>query len=445
MNTPICDFARRYAQSGPLRLHMPGHKGVALTGLEPLDITEIDGADSLYEASGIILESERNAGSLFGADTFYSTEGSSLSIRSMLHLLCQHARAEGKRPRILAGRNAHKTFLSAAALLDFDIDWLYPAAGESYLSCAVDAGMLEQAILTGEKPTAVYLTTPDYLGNLLDVGALADVCHRHGVLLAVDNAHGAYLKFLQPSRHPMDLGADLCCDSAHKTLPAVTGSAYLHLSKRLPPLFREQAKNALALFGSTSPSYLILQSLDAVNGYLADRYNEKLADFIGQVEELKGKLTRAGFCLCGQEPLKLTLQTKVSGYTGDEIARLLAQKGLVCEFCDQDFFVLMVTPETGAEGLSRLEAALLSVPQKDPIQTAAPAFARCQPVLTPRQAVFSPCEEVPVDQSAGRILASPSVGCPPAVPIVMCGERIAPAAAEAFAYYGIDRCTVVVE
>ncbi len=443
MNTPICDFARRYAQSGPLRLHMPGHKGVALTGLEPLDITEIDGADSLYEASGIILESERNAGSLFGADTFYSTEGSSLSIRAMLHLLCQHARAEGKRPRILAGRNAHKTFLSAAALLDFDIDWLYPAAGESYLSCAVEAGMLEQAIIAGEKPTAVYLTTPDYLGNLLDVGALADVCHRHGVLLAVDNAHGAYLKFLQPSRHPMDLGADLCCDSAHKTLPAVTGSAYLHLSKRLPPLFREQAKNALALFGSTSPSYLILQSLDAVNGYLADGYAEKLNAFTRKVYELKERLSAGGFTLMGAEPLKITLLTKPYGWTGDGLAAHLAPKGLFCEFCDRDHLVFMVTPETGAEGLARLETELLLTERKAPVLEAPPAFGLAKRAMSVRQATLSANETLEIRDCKGKVLASPSVGCPPAVPILVCGEIIDDTALQAFSYYGIGRCTVV--
>ena len=143
--------------------------------------------------------------------------------------------------------------------------------------------------------------------------------------------------------------------------------------------------------------------------------------------------------------MKLTLQTKASGYTGDQLARLLERKGLVCEFCDQDFLVLMVTPETGTAGLARLEAALLALPQEVPIQTTAPVFAQCRQVLTPRQAVFSPCEEVPVAQSVGRILASPSVECPPAVPIVLCGERIDAVAAEAFAYYGIDRCTVVVE
>ena len=117
MNTPICDFARRYADSGALRLHMPGHKGAPLLGPEPYDLTEIDGADSLYEASGIIRESEENASSLFGCTTLYSTEGSSLCIRAMLYLTVIYARQKGQRPLIAAGRNAHKAFVSAAALL----------------------------------------------------------------------------------------------------------------------------------------------------------------------------------------------------------------------------------------------------------------------------------------------------------------------------------------
>ena len=116
MNTPICDFVRGYAASGISRLHMPGHKGASVLGVEHLDITEIQGADSLYEAEGIIAESERNASALFGANTFYSTEGSSQCIRAMLYLALLHARERGVlRPHIAAGRNAHKTLLSAVA------------------------------------------------------------------------------------------------------------------------------------------------------------------------------------------------------------------------------------------------------------------------------------------------------------------------------------------
>jgi len=215
MNTPICDFVKAYGEGNPLRLHMPGHKGVSRLGCEGMDITEIGGADVLYHSAGIIRESEENAAALFGtARTVYSTEGSSLCIRGMLYLAMQ---CTGRR-RFLAGRNAHSTFVTAAALLDAEVDWLW--GGDALTACAVTADSVADA-LDGmeEPPAAVYITSPDYLGNILPVSAIADVCHARGVLLLVDNAHGAYLRFLPRSRHPITLGADLCCDSAHKTLP----------------------------------------------------------------------------------------------------------------------------------------------------------------------------------------------------------------------------------
>lgn len=435
MDTPICDFVRNYAQTDALRLHMPGHKGNAFLGMESLDITEIDGADSLYEADGIIARSEANASRLFGCKTLYSAEGSSQCIRAMLYLVQMHARQTGKPLRIAAGRNAHKTFLTAAALLDLDVDWLYPRENTGYLSCALSpedvAGYLETA---EEIPAAVYLTNPDYLGNLLDLAAMAAVVHRYGTLLVVDNAHGAYLKFLTDSHHPMDLGADLCCDSAHKTLPVLTGGAYLHISGRFPEELAYQAKNAMALFGSTSPSYLILQSLDAANVYL-ETYGEKLAAYLPKAEALKKELS-----LQGDEPLKLTIQTKSLGYTGTEYAALLETRNIICEFADPDFVVLMLTPEIDLEPI---RTALLSTPSKEPVQKNPPVFHRPEQVMTIRQATFSPCETIPVSGSMGRILASPSVGCPPAVPIVVCGERIDREAVACFQYYGIDQCTVL--
>lgn len=445
METPICDFVRRYAAAGALRLHMPGHKGNGLLGMERLDITEIDGADSLYEAGGIIRQSEKNASLLFGSETFYSTEGSSQCIRAMLYLAVLYANQCGKKPLIAAARNVHKTFLSAAALLDLDVMWLYPQQPNSYLSCKLEAQALEKALSeAAEKPTAVYLTSPDYLGNLADVRAISEVCHRYGVLLIADNAHGAYLRFLQPSLHPIDLGADICCDSAHKTLPALTGGAYLHISKDAPPMLAGQAKNALALFGSTSPSYLILQSLDAVNAYLAQGYADSLAAFIPKVQKLKDTLTGNNYCLQGEEPLKITISAKPYGYEGTELAKRLSEQNIVCEFADPDFVVMMLTPEIAEAGLSKLEAALLAVPKRNAITRMPPEFHACEPVMSVRDASLSLCETVPVKDSVGRILAAASVGCPPAVPIAVCGERIDEAAVRCFSYYGIEMCTVVI-
>lgn len=440
MDTPICDFVRSYAQGSPLRLHMPGHKGNALLGMEALDITEIPGADSLYEASGIIIRSEENASSLFGCPTFYSTEGSSLCIRAMLLLAVRNLCRPGEQLRVLAGRNAHKTFLTACGLLDIQVDWL--PSGGSYLSSGTSMEELEAA-LAKTRPHAVYLTSPDYLGGVTDIAAAAQLCRRHGALLMVDNAHGAYLRFLQPSRHPMDLGADMCCDSAHKTLPALTGGAYLHLSPTLPPEFRAGARNALAMFGSTSPSYLILQSLDAVNDYIYRGYSEKLAEFAAMAALTRQRLQAGGYTLMGDEPLKLTLAPKAYGYTGDELGQLLRCQGIECEFSDPDYLVLMMTPETGSAGLSRLERELLAVPRGEPVGTRPPEEPQLRRVMSIREAVLAPSETLPVESCLGRVLAEPSVGCPPAVPIAICGEELDSSALARFEYYGISTCTVV--
>ena len=440
MNTPICDFVRRYADSNTCRFHMPGHKGKGPLGIEHLDITEIHGADSLYEASGIIAESEANASALFCCPTFYSTEGSSQCIRAMLHLATC-----GRNKRIAAGRNVHKTFLSAAALLDLQVDWLYPDMEGAYLACYITAESLDAYFATCEEiPAAVYVTSPDYLGNTLPIRDLAEVCHRHGCLLLVDNAHGAYLKFLPNSEFPMDLGADLCCDSAHKTLPVLTGGAYLHVRDET---LAKQAKDALALFGSTSPSYLILQSLDAANAMLADpAYIRQLVALASQARGLRQRLTEKGInanpdCY---EPLKITVYPQAYGYTGLQLADVLRKHRIECEFADPNFLVLMLTPAITDADLKRLEDVLTALPRRAPLSLCPPQIGQPERVMSIRQAMLSLGETVSVEDSLGRILASPSVGCPPAVPIVVCGERIDETAIEVFRYYGIETCSVTI-
>ena len=445
MDTPVCDFVSQYRSSSPLRLHMPGHKGVSVLGMEGMDITEIDGADSLFEATGIIRKSEENASCLFGCETLFSTEGSSLCIRAMLYLCMLYAKQQGRVPLIVAARNVHSTFIRAAAMLDFDIHWLYPDRTGSYLSCAVEPKTLDQLLSrTAIKPIAVYLTSPDYLGNMADIERISQVCHNHGVLLLVDNAHGAYLRFLSNSAHPIDLGADLCCDSAHKTLPVLTGGAYLHISNQAPQLFSHLAKQAMAMFGSTSPSYLILQSLDHANRYLSEAYTEKLVYFCRSVAAIKAELTSHGYCFMGNEPLKLTVDCKKYGYTGSDMAKLCMTKNVIPEFYDPDYLVFMLTPEIESGELEYFKDILMKIPPRTPLSLNAPIPKPTKALMTPRQAALAPCELIPVTQSLGRILATPSVGCPPAVPIVVCGEQIDQTAIACFSYYGIESCWVAI-
>lgn len=435
ISTPVCDFVRDYAASAPVRLHMPGHKGRGILGCESLDITEIRGADDLYHPEGILARSEENASRLFGCRTVYSAEGSSLAIRAMLYLAYTRSGCKG---RCLAGRNAHKSFLHTAVLLDFPISWLW--AGDSYLSCPVTAETVEAAILEEkEKPFAVYLTSPDYLGNLAPVGEIASVCHRYGVPLLVDNAHGAYLKFLPWSLHPMDLGADLCSDSAHKTLPVLTGGAYLHMTSDYTA---EEAKAAMALFGSTSPSWLILQSLDGANPAM-ERLPGDIAALAPHIAALKGALLAHGFALVGAEPLKITVHAAKFGYSGEEMAEILERHGIFCEFADRDFLVFMLTPRNTPEELDRLRAALCALPRGVRQEEPPIALARPKAACTPRQAAFAPRETIPVENSLGRILALANVSCPPAVPIVMCGEEIDEAAREALRRCGVEEVAVI--
>ncbi len=441
--TPICDFVNSYAESQTTRFHMPGHKGRALLGYEPFDITEIKGADALYEADGIIAQSEAIATELFGSGrTLFSTEGSSQCIRAMLYL-CSTMEQSGENPLIVAARNVHKAFVYAAALLDFEVKWLFPQGdSRSLCSCIISPQLLEETLSSlPRKPVAVYVTCPDYLGGLCDIKALAEVCHRHGTLLAVDNAHGAYLHFLENSLHPLDLGTDICCDSAHKTLPVLTGGAYLQISRHAPAHFAEQAKQALELFGSTSPSYLIMQSLDRCNGYLSDGYREKLTETCRRLAEVRAELRESGWKIEETDPLRITVHAP-DGLSGVELAEQLRQHGIECEYADPEFLVLMATPENNEEDFRRLLSALGSNSRPYSAKTPLP-MAKAESALSIRRALFSPHESIPSRDALGRICAAPAVSCPPAIPIAVPGELIGETALQLCRYYGFDSVEVV--
>lgn len=455
MNTPIADFVRGYEKQNMTRLHMPGHKGNGFLGCEAFDITEVCGADALYEADGIIAKSEANATRLFGTGrTIYGAEGSSQCIRAMLYLCMQHSclsrqgmldEYAAERPKVLATRNVHKAFVYAAALLDLEVEWILPEGDmHSLCSCKVTPNEIEKRLQAMENsPMAVYVTSPDYLGQELDIKSIADVCHKYGTILVVDNAHGAYLHFLELSRHPIDMGADICCDSAHKTLPVLTGGAYLHIHKNAPKSFAENAKQAMALFGSTSPSYLTMTSLDLCNQYLENGYVEKLYKTTERLQQLREFLTNAGWQIETTDPLKLTIRAP-KGLKGTDIAENLRLVHIECEYADSEYIVLMATPENSEEDYQKLQDAF----GKNELgygEQIVFGKVSAQKEMSIRRAVFAEHEVIPVLSAVGRICGSPTVSCPPAIPVVISGEVIDKEAIVILEHYGIQTIEVVKE
>lgn len=425
MNTPICNFLEKYTGENKLRLHMPGHNGEF-----PHDITEIYGADDLFSSDisgGIIGTSEALAAGVFGAKkTCYSCAGSTLAIQTALALL----KSQGCK-RIAASRYSHRSLVSAAAMLQLDVKWLYP---NEYMSADVT---YDSNAITGVD--AVFITNIDYYG-----GTWKFV--KPNIPVVIDNAHGSYLKFVDKRKfgveyvHPLELGFPMMvAESAHKTLPVLTGGAYLHFTDGVDA---SRAKEMMAIFGSSSPSYLILESLDRFNSIIADNV-QLVTNACEAVAQLKEKLTQVGIPLKKSDPLRVTINARECGLSGFDYARGLRANGVECEMADENYVVMMFSAITTIEDCERAEMAALFVPMN------APKPLVSYPVIKPKadmpihEALFKPQKIVPIENAGGEVCAGLKCPCPPGVPLVMPGEIIDHNVVDALKIYGVKSVPVI--
>ncbi len=441
MKTPVYDFLTQYAASNPVRMHMPGHKGrlgaPLLRQAAALDLTEITGADSLFEASGILAESEANAASLYGtAYTFYSCAGSTLCIQTMLLLMKQEGRS------IIAARNVHRAFLNAAVLLDLSVQWIYPRESDGILSGVYHPEDFEKVLENLHRPACIYLTSPDYLGRMADIAGFAALCRKYHAKLLVDNAHGAHLGFLPEPCHPIQQGADFCCDSAHKMLSGLTGTAYLHVRSDIDTE-PERVRSAMSMFASTSPSYLQLASLDWCNRELASPlFRKQMKQVVQDIQKLRTKFAEK-FAFVSGDPLHLTIDATGSGCLGTELASHLENRNIFVEYADAFHVVLLCSVATTEEDLRQLAEALEAFHPTKPACLTKYALPHPEHVCNIREAALAPQEQIPIEESAGRICAAVTVPCPPAVPIVLSGERIDNNCIAVCKGYGIRQIQVV--
>ena len=432
MNSYIYDFLKNYAESDMLRCHMPGHKGRGAKLPYNLDITEIKGADSLFEADGIILKSEENISSLYNTSaSFYSASGSSLCIQAMLLAMKLEKR------KIIAVRNVHRAFINAVALLLLDVEWILPDYKTGILSGEINHDEDEE-ILRKNGNACLYVTSPDYTGRMADISGLSEICRKYDAPLLVDNAHGAHLEFFDKSLHPISLGADICCDSAHKMLPALTGAAILHTSQKK---YAEILRHCMSIFASTSPSYLILSSLDLCSIYINESIRNDISENLKYITDFREKFGQRLYFTDG-EPFHITINTAKSFINGSEFSELLRINGVECEYADDNIVILLMSPMNRPDDYRRLSDAFeksLKVVERKYVPFKPFLKKLPEKVLSIAEAAFSHSIEMPVEMAEGRICASIKVPCPPAVPVAVSGEIISRECMEIFQSYGIKK------
>ena len=440
MSTPLMDAIRRYADRHTARFHTPGH---AAAGKSPaakvsdwisFDVTEVPGLDSLYEAHDCIEKAEILASKVFGsALTVFSAGGCTLAVQTMLFL----AAAQGRSKKILLARNAHVSVYRTCALLGLEPYYLVPDARDAN---RITPAVLKEAVEKCPDACACLVTSPDYYGVISDISGLARICHSAGILLLVDNAHGAHLGFFD--RHPLAFGADITADSAHKTLPVLTGGAYLHIRSSVPFADRSTVKTAMSYFGSTSPSYPILASLDLAREWAETRGKPAFTQLYNTVEKMREKLSQRDFLpIPGEtDPVRLVIDSGDQGtYNGD----VFRKYGVEPEFCDRRYTVLLPTPFHTSGDFERMEKAFCELHRNHTACLEIGESLLPEPVLSLRDAMFAPAVEVSVNQAIGRIAAGMAVPCPPGVPLLVPGEKISYVMAERLKNSGISRVKVI--
>ena len=413
--TPLWSALNRFADTEPLRMAMPGHKGKEIPGLPPglarLDWTELPPTGDLYEAGGPIEEAELAWARFWGADScLFLTGGATQGVHTMLRLAdCRS---------ILVDRVSHRSVHTGLALLGMEPVWLpRPWLEDAGVTGPVEPEAVEQMLEKHPECGAVCVTSPTYYGVCSDLTAIGAVCRRRGVKLLVDGAHGAHLFLLAAGENPY-AAADLVTVSAHKTLAAPGQSALLFGQG----VSMDQLRQASLLFATSSPSYPMMAALDALRPWLAAEGARAYQRTAAVVRALRGRypaLTEGDAAL---DPTRLTLCV-ADGY---RVEAELQRRNLWPEMADRGHVVCILTGSDTEEEIRRLAAALdeLGLAGAERPVSALPPPLLPRRACSPRRALLAPRETVPLALAKGRIAAVQLASYPPGVPVVAPGEVI---------------------
>lgn len=461
MKTDLLEQLEQYGSSDYYPLHMPGHKRHISHFGDPfaIDITEIDGFDNLHHAQGILLEAQKRAAQLYGAEeSFYLVNGSTCGILAAVSAATQRG------DTVLMARNCHKAVYHAVFLNGLHAEYLYP---EADMERGINGSILPEQVrraLEGQEAqriSAVVITSPTYDGVVSDIRRIAAEVHRAGAVLIVDEAHGAHFPMHEYfPETSLACGADLVINSLHKTMPALTQSALLHVQGSR--IDRERLRQYLGIYQTSSPSYVLMAAMDRCVGLMQDRGEALFAVFTERLEKMRlelGKMKRL-YLVTGKESelsafdydrSKVLISTERCVYSGRELAEILRDEyHLEVEMDAPEYVTAIMTVSDTQEGFDRLTRALLEVDRE---LTETPktmrkikqqghrwiktlrSLPKNKEVMTIEAAANSEAHAVWLRESAGCISAEFVYLYPPGIPLLVPGEQITQELLEEFSYY----------
>lgn len=439
----------RYSGEDYYPMHMPGHKRnkELMKTFDPyaIDITEIDGFDNLHHAQGIILDLSKRI------EAMYHSEKSYLLVNgSTVGLLAGISACVNKGDRILMARNCHKSVYNAVILNELSPVYVYPQMSSTYgIAGGIVPEEIEELLITHTDIHLVVITSPTYEGIISDVGRISEICHSHGALLLVDEAHGSHLGF-HSGFHKTSImeGADIVIHSIHKTLPAFTQSAIIHV--RGNEELKQRVALYLGIYETSSPSYVLLAGIDQCISLLESKgeelfcnYHEDLLNFYKDMTCLKHLKVMQPLVEDGEnqgksaikaiDMSKILISVKNTDITGKELAsKLLEDYQIQLEMSSFEYALAMTSIADTKEGFCRLKKALIEIDAS--LCTSSHSkyadFAnrsincRNEQSMSPARAMNTKQEEIMLEQAEGRIAAAQIVVYPPGIPVVAAGERI---------------------
>ncbi len=434
MKKSLTDFLMDHASKDPVSFHMPGHKGSQfykktgyghiLDNIMDCDITEIPGADNLFQTEDVILSVMEKYRKLYGSErSWLLINGSSVGLITAI-LSCTK-----RGDKVILARNSHKSIFNAIRLGGLEPVYLFPEILKNHgILGSVSPSEVERLLDENPEARCVILPSPNYYGICSDIKAISDICHQRNTVLIVDQAHGAHLRFM-PEGYPKaaeDCGADIVINSTHKTLASWTQTAVMNvMSDRVDTGIIE---DNLQILESSSPSYPLMMSLDVNADILLDeeKREELFGEWTSAVEMFYERAGNIKGLRVIEDPMldrtKLNLDMSALGLSGNELEELLMDRGIFVELVTGNIIMCMTGIGTTREHIRKLLEALEDISSGRDLTEIKEASADLITLNLERRGVPDEKEARPLGECAGLVCAVPIIPYPPGIPIACPGE-----------------------